>query len=191
MQGSHPAGENTEKGRQQHRKGELDSRFDQVGCSTGPARPGGLTRLVRRAVSRTDRESGRVGLKVGRSGRQFRWLSTLVGPGAALTGPELDGSIKSAARQAQPCSGSYRAGEKGRQPHRKRIESIVSSIKSAARQAQPGTGTYPAGEKGRLSHRPRIESIVGSIKSAARQAQPCKGPTRLVRRAGSSFDRES
>ena len=61
-------------------------------CSTGPAVPGGLTRPVRRAGSRTDRERGTVGLnlKVGRSGRQSRWLSTLVGPGAALTGPELD-----------------------------------------------------------------------------------------------------
>ena len=46
--------------------------------------------LPGRACSRTDRESGTVGLKVGRSGRQSRWLSTLVGPGAAPTGPELD-----------------------------------------------------------------------------------------------------
>ena len=31
--------------------------FEQIGCSTGPAMLGGLTRLVRRAGSRTDRES--------------------------------------------------------------------------------------------------------------------------------------
>ena len=72
------------------RLSELDSRFDQVSGSTGPAVPVGLTRPVRRAGSRTDRESGTVGLKVGRSGRESRWLSTLVGPGAHRLGPELD-----------------------------------------------------------------------------------------------------
>ena len=41
-----------------HRPGpELDSLFDQAGCSPGPAMPGGLTRLVKRAGSRTDREN--------------------------------------------------------------------------------------------------------------------------------------
>ena len=34
---------------------ELDSLFDQVGCLTGPAMLGGLTRLVRRAGSSIDR----------------------------------------------------------------------------------------------------------------------------------------
>ena len=63
-----------------------------------PSHAGGLTRLVRRAGSRTDRESGTVGLKVGRSGRESRWLSTLVRPGAAPTWAGVIGSIKTAAR---------------------------------------------------------------------------------------------
>ena len=94
------------------------------------------------------------------------------GPGGRTDITELIvDSIKSAARQAQPCRRTYPAGKKGRQPHRQRERDGRSESQSLG---SPVSLAFHAGRTGGCTDWGR-SWIVNSIKSAARQAQPCSG----------------
>ena len=170
---------------------ELDSRFDLVGCSTGPAVPGGLSRLVRRACSRTDRESRTVGLRVGRSGRQSCWLSTLVGPGAAPARSELDSLFDQVVCSTGPAMlGGLtllvrRAGSRtDRESRTVGLRVGRSGRQSCWLSLLIGPGAAPTG--------PELDSLFDQVVcSTVTGPAMLGGLILLVRRAGSRTDRET
>ena len=146
---------------------------------------------MRRAGSRTDRESWTVGLKVGRSGRKSRWLSTLVDRGLhRLDRSWIVGSIKSAARQAQPCSGGLtllvrRAGSRtDRESRTVGLRVGRSGRQSCWLSLLIGPGAAPTG--------PELDSLFDQVVcSTVTGPAMLGGLILLVRRAGSRTDRET